>query len=489
MKKFFKILLIFLSVVFSTCTKNLTESESFSLTGKVTLEGQADHSGITVALYPLVELDTAIVNMQKRFPTVGIPISQATEFDHRLSEPVYQAKTDKDGNYILYNIPQDEYNLVVEKKGFGWHYLYNVTNSTKPENIKLLPEIEVQGSLGEYTVWNENQHFVIIDDITVPENATLVIEPGVVARFNGYFKLTVLGNLIVSGSETAMVNFTHNRVVNFSTSNAELWEKINIQGINSSGQINYAIFTFFENGLKCDIGFLNIKYSKFKQVNKSNISNSKTCLFLEKEANSNIENNIIESNYLGILAGSKSNGEIKNNFFYIKRDYFIDKELIKNAKSIYCNLAYQVISDNIFMNIGNCAISSCYASNTIISNNYFQNCYNSIDVYNFMELNDFCSIVNNTFVSTVMKCIKSWEGIININNNNFFNTNNNPILTLVGFPLYNIDAKNNYWEVFSVDEIQRRILDDRKDYEIENNDKDVIVEPFSKARYLNSYPR
>ena len=50
------------------------------------LEGQENHSGVTVALYNLVEPDTAVVRLQKEFPFVGVPISQQTEFDHRLAE-------------------------------------------------------------------------------------------------------------------------------------------------------------------------------------------------------------------------------------------------------------------------------------------------------------------------------------------------------------------------------------------------------------------
>jgi hypothetical protein len=50
------------------CTKHATSPSTFSLSGTVHLEGQEDHSGVMVALYNLVELDTAVVRLQKEFP-------------------------------------------------------------------------------------------------------------------------------------------------------------------------------------------------------------------------------------------------------------------------------------------------------------------------------------------------------------------------------------------------------------------------------------
>jgi hypothetical protein len=72
---------------YGACTKQPTSPDTFSLSGTVHLEGEEDHSGVTVALYELVELDTAVVRLQKEFPYVGIPISQQTEFDHKIDEP------------------------------------------------------------------------------------------------------------------------------------------------------------------------------------------------------------------------------------------------------------------------------------------------------------------------------------------------------------------------------------------------------------------
>ncbi|OFZ18299.1 MAG: hypothetical protein A2Z20_11685 [Bdellovibrionales bacterium RBG_16_40_8] len=79
LRRYFLLTILSLSLA---CTKQPTNPDTFSLSGTVTLEGQIDHSGITVALYDLAELDTAVVRMQKEFPFAGVAISK-TKFEHR----------------------------------------------------------------------------------------------------------------------------------------------------------------------------------------------------------------------------------------------------------------------------------------------------------------------------------------------------------------------------------------------------------------------
>ena len=150
--------------------------DTFSFSGTVHLEGQEEHSGVTVALYYLAELDTAVQRMQKEFPFVGVPISQQTEFDHRLAEPAYQTKTARDGSYRIDNIKGDSYNLAAFKNGYGWRYVYEINGTATKENltqIELYPETEVQGQLDQYTVWPKNRHHIVKSYITIPSR-TLV---------------------------------------------------------------------------------------------------------------------------------------------------------------------------------------------------------------------------------------------------------------------------------------------------------------------------
>lgn len=136
-----------LLLYFPHCSKSPTDSKGLSLTGSVKLEGETDHSGTTVALYALAELDTMGVRLNKEFPMVGIPISQVTEFacppafwracppafwrDHRLGKPIYQTQTKADGSYKLERTKEGIYSLAAKKRGYGWKYLYMQAGRSK----------------------------------------------------------------------------------------------------------------------------------------------------------------------------------------------------------------------------------------------------------------------------------------------------------------------------------------------------------------------
>ena len=102
-------IILFTFLIQTACHKSPTDSQYGTLTGTVLLEGQTDHSGITVALYELAELDTTILRYNREYPNVGFPISQATEFacspafrkNHWLGELVAEAKTKQDGSFYF----------------------------------------------------------------------------------------------------------------------------------------------------------------------------------------------------------------------------------------------------------------------------------------------------------------------------------------------------------------------------------------------------
>ena len=129
LKLFWFFLLVSLSpcllVSFLGCSKS-TGPSTATVTGKVTLEAQTNHSGVTVALYELAELDTTVLRLNREYPNIGVTISQQTEFDHRLGTIVAQTQSRSDGSFRIDGVPSGEYNLVAQKDGFGWKYIYNL---------------------------------------------------------------------------------------------------------------------------------------------------------------------------------------------------------------------------------------------------------------------------------------------------------------------------------------------------------------------------
>ena len=57
---------------------------------------------------------------------MAFPISQATEFEHRLGEVAAEAKTKQDGSFEIDGVEEGTDNLVAEKVGLGWKYIFNV---------------------------------------------------------------------------------------------------------------------------------------------------------------------------------------------------------------------------------------------------------------------------------------------------------------------------------------------------------------------------
>ncbi|MFN3301627.1 MAG: right-handed parallel beta-helix repeat-containing protein, partial [Patescibacteria group bacterium] len=67
----------------------------------------------------------------------------------------------------------------------------------------------VQGSIDSDTTWSlENSPYVVVDDVIVNPGATLIIEPGVVVKFNYEKELSVVGNLYAIGTSSQKIYFT-----------------------------------------------------------------------------------------------------------------------------------------------------------------------------------------------------------------------------------------------------------------------------------------
>ena len=151
------------------------------------------------------------------YANFGGIISQRTEFDHRLHYPEFETTTEQNGNFSLENIPYNDYIVVCEKSGFGYHYIFYLslsTNNYELQTVNLLAERQVSGTLTENTTWESGRHYIVTSDVEVPEAVTLTIEPGAVIRFStdpsgdGFYKLKTRGTLIAGGDSLNWITFT-----------------------------------------------------------------------------------------------------------------------------------------------------------------------------------------------------------------------------------------------------------------------------------------
>ncbi|HPG38205.1 MAG TPA: NosD domain-containing protein [bacterium] len=445
-----------------SCTKNLTDAETFIISGLVTLDAESDFSDITVALYAPVTPDTAIANTYKRFPAVGFELTQAVLFDHRQANPVYTTKTDKEGKYNFSGLPGGEYNLVALKEGFGWRYLYNINNNTQPEAIKLLPEIEVQGTLDLYTIWDAYQHVIVKGDVIVPDGGLLMIDKGVVVRFFGYYGFEVRGQIKTNGDAVSFIVFTGSTLMN---------ETLVWNGIRFSGTDN---LTFNYIKLGNSTTGISFKDAKNIQFNNSYLFKNKYEAFSASQCNNvNFTNNICVDNEKGLFIQSCESVLVEKNIFIDNKEGFENEATAAQIKNNY------LANSEVGLHVQ-------FRPSPIIQNNQFSNNGKGM----------FCAgsdpeVVNNNFYKNIQAInlgieYNSTDSQPPVNHNNFLA--NDYTFFINGYPgstnIKDIDGKNNYWGTVIIEDITRLIWDKYDITTLPLYIGEVFYQPFENLLFL-----
>lgn len=110
--------------------------------------------------------------------------------------------------------------------------------------------------------WNGEVH--IVGDVTVAAGATLTIEPGTSVIADGYFGMTVLGNLYAEGTENARVTFTVADTTGYSNVNdieAGAWKGITFAKADDV-KLEYCDFSYGKTHLDSDGGAMRVFMSR-----------------------------------------------------------------------------------------------------------------------------------------------------------------------------------------------------------------------------------
>ena len=94
--------------------------------------------------------------------------------------------------------------------------------------------------------------YLIEGNITVTDDSTLTIDPGVIVEFQGYYELNVHGVLLAEGTETDTILFTINDTTGFSDLDTTLggWNGINFRAVlpqNDTSKIKYCKIEYCKN--------------------------------------------------------------------------------------------------------------------------------------------------------------------------------------------------------------------------------------------------
>jgi len=237
------------------------------------------------------------------------------------------------------------------------------------------PGIEVTGS--QSGVWAAGYTYNVMDDISVSDGDTLIIEPGVTVKFMDYYSFTIYGKLVAAGTEADSIRFTSGQPY----CNPGDWDRIKFEGISSSNSvISYTKIEYASSGIDC--------YNSSPTISNNEIIINSTGIDCCSNSNPIICNNTISyNNSEGIYCSSSSptisNNTISNNSYGIKCNSSSSPTISSNTISynnsggIYCNSSSPTISNNtIKFNRSEWEGSGIYCdynSSPIISNNTISN--------------------------------------------------------------------------------------------------------------------
>lgn len=214
---------------------------------------------------------------------------------------------------------------------------------------------------GHWTL--SNSPYLVLGNITVPQDSLLQIDPGVVVKFQGHYQLHVLGKILALGTASNLITFTA----------LTDWWGIRYDNILSSQDSSLFVSCYIEKGNANGIGnyanggaFFISNFSKIR-VQNSTISNNTAYInggaFYCNNANPNIIGNIISNNTASSYYGSgiyctAASPLIKNN----NMTYHVNSICCKNSSSPI------ILGNNISQNTINSTIICDYSNPSIINN-------------------------------------------------------------------------------------------------------------------------
>ena len=451
-----------------------TQTKIGSLSGTINLVNDTgnsaldpvDFGGVTVAIYSPVVLDTTIVRLNRDYPNIGVQISQETEFDHRLQNPVKLSSTNADGSFTISKIPVGKYNIVFIKESWGVHYLYDIDIS-EGENLlnqqgsplrngalEMFPIQELTGFINDSFEFKTNHNYKVIGNVNFGSSVVIYPESYIWIESGKYMSFNAL-------LTTPEISSGYARITS-------------ADGMNSTNMISSASIQRFY-AIECN------QFTSFSDNRLSSIITSfSSDGWKIKTSDLTIENMILRNNAIGVQCDQVSGISVRkcnlissNN---VDKGCLVitnsDNTEIENCIALYCSVA----------------ISQNYTQNSIINNCYFKN--NSIiDIYNSYQTTcsiNQCSFFNSvtaikttgTSNSLIQYCeINGQTGIYNHNElsagssvftamNNNFNCSIYAAFTKSTFGIEtHLNATNNYWGTTNISQINELIWD--------RNDEDV----------------
>ncbi|MCF7918660.1 MAG: right-handed parallel beta-helix repeat-containing protein [Candidatus Cloacimonetes bacterium] len=223
------------------------------------------------------------------------------------------------------------------------------------------------GTLGETTEWEDEHQYVIFEPVTIPNNVTLVLEPGTIMKFNpGDNRITINGRLIAEGTENDSIYFTSyyndeiggdtNRDSTATSPASGDWQLLNFYNADPGSSFDYCKLDFAGRFYNPPTGDLQYRYNCISLENGSiNLSNSiieniygsdsqsyyyPAALWLENSSGSTI-NNVTIRNCDKYAVHSDSYFEMTDCNIYDN-----------SGDAVWCDTFFELTNCNIYDNAG-----------------------------------------------------------------------------------------------------------------------------------------
>ena len=459
----FSFLLLTYSFLLIACS-DPTSSGTVTFSGTVTLEGKTDHSGVTISLYAPVELDTALLRINEQYPHIGVQISQETEFDHlsngqtgREHEPLYTTTSKADGSWAIKNVEKGEYNVVVEKKGFGRtiRYEQSIDSEKTGPAFALKPMVTLSGVYNQAYVF-DNQFIEVSGDAVFETGSTVQFKGECIIHFKGAYSLTIKGGF--SRESGSVIRLFADDL----TSDAK-WEFLSQADLTLEN-----VYAMGDVELRIAESKVRITNSYFRKANLYALNLS--------ECNLSLSNLLFRGNTIGLNINKTSGeNELTGNVFF---DNEIDVEAfaadvlsVNNNMFKQSGLNLNFIQVNALVEHNNCEKSEKNLNVSGIC---------SVDVRN----NNFINNITNIYLQGISH--QSYVIKLKSNENNFIITTNYYIyLGSKTFAGDTLNAENNFWGTIDESIIQNKIID-KTDFPENSGYSYVKYWPFALTEYHNA---
>jgi parallel beta-helix repeat protein len=227
----------------------------------------------------------------------------------------------------------------------------------------------VFGTIDTDTTWDlAGSPYNVVDHITINDGATLTIEPGVLVRFTGTYRILVDGNITAIGAPGNRINITSNT----NPPSRQQWNTIEVNPIGhvefkycdvSGATTALALESDYNNVTECNFynnyWSIDLNSAWYNNISNNKISNSMYGIYAySSRYNDFVNNSVTNSTWYGIRLWSSNYNNLNANYIY------------NNSRGIYLwSSSFENITNNNFVNNGIYIDGGSATSHNIPTNN------------------------------------------------------------------------------------------------------------------------